>query len=76
MDFPNVTHVVQVGLPPNRDQYIHRLGVSFTLTGPTDFNMSLIKLSITDSILYNSVQAVLVKKERDGYFSEDVTREP
>jgi ATP-dependent RNA helicase MSS116 len=26
MDFPNVTHVIQVGLPPNRDQYIHRLG--------------------------------------------------
>ncbi|KAK2630568.1 hypothetical protein QTJ16_001388 [Diplocarpon rosae] len=26
MDFPNVTHVVQIGLPPNREQYIHRLG--------------------------------------------------
>ena len=26
MDFPNVTHVIQVGLPPSRDQYIHRLG--------------------------------------------------
>lgn len=26
MDFPNVTHVIQVGLPPNREQYIHRLG--------------------------------------------------
>lgn len=26
MDFPGVTHVIQVGLPPNRDQYIHRLG--------------------------------------------------
>lgn len=26
MDFPNVTHVVQVGLPPNKDQYIHRVG--------------------------------------------------
>lgn len=26
MDFPNVTHVIQVGLPPNRDQYIHRIG--------------------------------------------------
>lgn len=28
MDFPNVTHVIQIGSPPNRDQYIHRLGVS------------------------------------------------
>ena len=26
MDFPNVTHVIQMGLPPNRDTYIHRIG--------------------------------------------------
>ncbi|GAP82466.2 putative dead box RNA helicase protein [Rosellinia necatrix] len=26
MDFPNVTDVVQIGLPPDRDQYIHRVG--------------------------------------------------
>jgi ATP-dependent RNA helicase MSS116 len=26
MDFPNVTHVIQIGLPPDRDQYIHRIG--------------------------------------------------
>lgn len=26
MDFPNVTHVLQFGVPPERDQYIHRLG--------------------------------------------------
>ncbi|KAF2193789.1 DEAD-domain-containing protein [Zopfia rhizophila CBS 207.26] len=26
MDFPNVTHVIQVGLPRDRDSYIHRLG--------------------------------------------------
>jgi len=26
MDFPNVTHVIQVGLPQARDQYIHRVG--------------------------------------------------
>lgn len=26
MDFPNVTHVIQFGVPPDRDQYIHRLG--------------------------------------------------
>ena len=26
MDFPNVTHVVQIGLPRERDSYIHRLG--------------------------------------------------
>lgn len=26
MDFPNVTHVIQVGLPRDRDTYIHRLG--------------------------------------------------
>ena len=26
MDFPGVTHVIQLGLPPSREQYIHRLG--------------------------------------------------
>jgi len=26
MDFPNVSHVIQVGLPRERDTYIHRLG--------------------------------------------------
>jgi ATP-dependent RNA helicase MSS116, mitochondrial len=26
MDFPNVTHVIQVGLPKSRQTYIHRLG--------------------------------------------------
>lgn len=26
MDFPGVTDVIQVGLPPNREQYIHRVG--------------------------------------------------
>ncbi|OCK82302.1 DEAD-domain-containing protein [Lepidopterella palustris CBS 459.81] len=26
MDFPNVTHVIQVGVPRERDTYIHRIG--------------------------------------------------
>lgn len=26
MDFPGVTHVIQVGLPTDRDTYVHRLG--------------------------------------------------
>lgn len=26
MDFPNVSHVIQVGLPQNRETYIHRIG--------------------------------------------------
>ncbi|KAL2060905.1 hypothetical protein VTL71DRAFT_8957 [Oculimacula yallundae] len=26
MDFPNVTHVIQIGTPPNREQYVHRIG--------------------------------------------------
>lgn len=26
MDFPDVTHVIQYGLPRGRDQYVHRLG--------------------------------------------------
>lgn len=26
VDYPNVTHVIQFGIPDNREQYIHRLG--------------------------------------------------
>ena len=26
MDFPNVSHVIQVGIPTSREQYIHRIG--------------------------------------------------
>ena len=26
MDFPNVTHVIQVGVPPTEEQYVHRIG--------------------------------------------------
>ncbi|RFU25817.1 hypothetical protein B7463_g10529, partial [Scytalidium lignicola] len=26
MDFPDVTHVIQIGLPQTRDQYVHRIG--------------------------------------------------
>lgn len=26
MDFPNVTHVIQIGLPRERDTYVHRIG--------------------------------------------------
>lgn len=26
MDFPNVTHVIQVGVPPSQEQYVHRIG--------------------------------------------------
>ena len=26
MDFPNVSHVIQMGLPTTRDQYVHRIG--------------------------------------------------
>ncbi|KAK6355552.1 hypothetical protein TWF696_004651 [Orbilia brochopaga] len=26
MDFPNVTHVIQIGAPSSREQYIHRIG--------------------------------------------------
>ena len=26
MDFPNVTHVIQAGLPPSQEQYVHRIG--------------------------------------------------
>ena len=26
MDFPNVTHVIQIGVPTSMDQYVHRIG--------------------------------------------------
>jgi ATP-dependent RNA helicase MSS116 len=26
MDYPNVTHVIQIGLPDSRETYVHRIG--------------------------------------------------
>ena len=26
MDFPNVSHVIQIGLPPSKEAYVHRIG--------------------------------------------------
>ena len=26
MDFPNVTHIIQIGIPPQQESYVHRLG--------------------------------------------------
>ena len=34
MDFPNVTHVVSVGLPPQADTYVHRIGRTARINKP------------------------------------------
>ena len=34
MDFPNVTHVISVGCPPQRDTYVHRIGRTARVNKP------------------------------------------
>lgn len=75
MDFPNVTHVIQIGLPPSRDQYIHRVGRTgragkegegwMLLSGiEMDFARRLLKgLPL---VLDNSLEAATVDMTRDA----------
>ncbi|KAK1993505.1 DEAD/DEAH box helicase [Colletotrichum falcatum] len=55
LDFPNVTHVIQIGVPSGREQYIHRLG----RTGRAD------KEGQGWLILSNS-DALFARRELDG----------
>ncbi|CAK7206539.1 hypothetical protein SEUCBS139899_009335 [Sporothrix eucalyptigena] len=68
MDFPNVSHVIQVGIPPDREQYIHRLG----RTGRADklgqgwLLVARNELSATHNMLGN-----LPIKRTEGFASAD-----
>ncbi|KAL8660216.1 MAG: hypothetical protein Q9226_000018 [Calogaya cf. arnoldii] len=83
MDFPNVSHVIQMGVPQDRDSYIHRLGrtgrgdktgegwLILTDLERREARHRLHKLPITED---TSLEAASVDMTRDAQLPEDVAK--
>ncbi|KAL8854737.1 MAG: hypothetical protein Q9221_000519 [Calogaya cf. arnoldii] len=83
MDFPNVSHVIQMGVPQDRDSYIHRLGrtgrgdktgegwLILTDVERREARHRLHKLPITED---TSLEAASVDMTRDAQLPEDVAK--
>ncbi|KAL8731292.1 MAG: hypothetical protein Q9166_003516 [cf. Caloplaca sp. 2 TL-2023] len=83
MDFPNVSHIIQVGVPPDRDTYIHRIGRTgrgdkpgegwLILTGieVREAQQRLYKLPLT---MDKSLEAAEVDMTKDAQLPEDVAK--
>ncbi|KAL8761792.1 MAG: hypothetical protein Q9184_002114 [Pyrenodesmia sp. 2 TL-2023] len=83
MDFPNVTHIIQLGIPANRDTYIHRIGrtgradktgegwLFLTATEAREANYRLKDLPITPD---RSIEAAKVDMTQDAQLPEDVAK--
>ncbi|KAI1461382.1 ATP-dependent RNA helicase mss116 [Annulohypoxylon moriforme] len=63
MDFPNVSHVIQIGLPPDRDQYIHRVGRTGRAGKPGEGWLILAKDEIQEA--RNRLPGLPIKPNRD-----------
>ena len=75
MDFPNVTHVIQIGLPSSRETYIHRIGrtaragkegegvLMLTQWEAREAQRRLEKLPITED---NSVETAAIDMRKDA----------
>ncbi|KIV88774.1 hypothetical protein PV10_08419 [Exophiala mesophila] len=59
MDFPGVSHVFQVGLPPDRESYIHRLGRTARAGAE---GCGLLILSQEETVFLNQLKKVRVQK--------------
>lgn len=70
IDYPNVTRVIQVGIPPSREQYIHRVGRTGrgnNLTGRGD----LIALPFEEKFISRNLGDVPIEKlKHDDVFQE------
>lgn len=83
MDFPNVTHVIQLGVPQNRDFYIHRVGrtgradkageswLFLTSLEAREANQRLTGLPISAD---QSIEAAKVDMTQDAQLPEDVAK--
>ena len=83
MDFPNVTHVIQVGVPSNQEQYVHRIGRTargdksgegWTLI--TNFESRAIRQKLPDMPLVkdNSLETTKVDMRKDAQLPEHVAK--
>ena len=81
MDFPNVTHVIQIGIPANRDTYIHRLGRTargdkpgegWLFATPVDGNVVRERLNNLPLEVDRSLDTGTVDMTKDAQLPEDV----
>ncbi|KAI4256705.1 MAG: hypothetical protein L6R42_006061 [Xanthoria sp. 1 TBL-2021] len=83
MDFPNVSHIIQVGVPQDRDTYIHRLGrtgrgdktgegwLILTDVEAREGHHRLHNLPLTED---KSLEAASVDMTQDAQLPEDVAK--
>ncbi|KAL6715112.1 hypothetical protein ACLMJK_007373 [Lecanora helva] len=83
MDFPNVTHVIQLGLPPSQEQYVHRIGRTARgdKTGEgwlliTDFERREIRQKLHDMPLQpdNTLETAKVDMRKDAQLPEHTAK--
>ena len=83
MDFPNVTHVIQVGIPPSQEQYVHRIGRTARgdKTGEgwllvTDFEKREIRQKLRDMPLQpdNTLETAKVDMRKDAQLPEHTAK--
>ena len=83
MDFPNVTHVIQIGLPVSQDQYVHRIGRTARgdKTGEgwlivPDVESSAVRQSLPEMPLQpdNSLETGRIDMKRDAQLPEHVAQ--
>ena len=75
MDFPNVTHVIQVGLPHNSDDYIHRIGRTGR-AGKSGEGWLLIPDILRREFQYSLARDLPIKEDRSiSTASVDMTRD-
>ena len=79
MDFPNVTHVIQVGPPPSEEQYVHRVGrtargdkngEAWLLITGLEFPEIRQKLRTMPLKLDNTLETATVDMKRDAQLPE------
>jgi ATP-dependent RNA helicase MSS116, mitochondrial len=73
MDFPNVTHVIQMAVPPNREQYIHRIGRT-ARAGKEGEGWLIVSDAETDELRYRLKQLPLKDDKTITCASIDLTK--
>lgn len=74
MDFPNVTHVIQMAVPPSKEQYIHRIGRT-ARAGKEGEGWLIVSNEEADEIRHRLKRLPIQKDSSLATASLDLTRE-
>lgn len=83
MDFPNVTHVIQIGLPPNEEQYVHRIsrtargdktGEGWLLISNLETREMRKKLRTMPLTMDNTLETAKIDMTKDAQLPEHVAK--